>query len=97
MAEFFGDCHGLYDPVADYIEHPCHGKQIIENLAGFHDPVEEYMEKICSGNGWLCLYSEDQSLYHNLFSLSLSSLFMIKPEEKVCLWDHLLDWLHWKS
>ena len=24
------------------------------------------MENICSGDGWLCLYSKHQSLYHNL-------------------------------
>ena len=57
----------------------------------------EYVEKLCSSNGWLFFYRKDQFIYHNLLSLSLSSLFFIKNEDKVGLWDHLLDWLHWKS
>ena len=104
----FKNCHenSLHDSFKDqfdkvleelHLEHFCHGKQITENFAGYHDPVEEYMEKLCSGNGWLCLYSKDQFLYHNLFPLSLSSLFFTKHEEKIGLWDNLLDWIHWNS
>ena len=26
MTEIFGDCHGFYDPVANYMEQPCHDK-----------------------------------------------------------------------
>ena len=79
------------------MEYSCHDQPIIENFAGYRDLVVEYMEKLCSGNGWLCLYSKDQFLYHNLFPLSSSFLFFIKHEEKIDLWDHLLDWIHWKS
>ena len=69
----------------------------IEGCQGFYDPVEKYMENLCSGNDWLCLCSKDQFLYHKLFPLSSSFLFFIKHQDKVCLWDQLLDWLHWKS
>ena len=55
------------------------------------------MEKLGSGNGWLYLYCKDQFLYYNLVPLGLSVLFFIKHEEKVGLWGHLLEWLHWKS
>ena len=97
MIEKFEYFHGFYDLVAEYMENLCHGRYIIENFAGCHDQVAKYVENICSGNGWLCLYSKNQSIYHNLFPLSSSSLFFIKDEEKVCLWDHLFDWLQWKS
>ena len=73
---------------------------MIEKSEGYHvfyDPVADYVEKLCSGNVWLCLCSKDQFLYHNLFPLSPSILFFIKHEEKVCLWDHLLEWIQWKS
>ena len=72
-------------------EQPYWGKPMTENFAGCHNPMAEYMDKLCSGNGWLCLYSKDQSLYHNLFPLSPPFIFLIKHEEKFCLWDHLLD------
>ena len=81
------------------MEQPSHGKQMIEFFEVFHvfyDPMEEYMEKLGSGNGLLYLYCKDQFLYYNLVPLSLSSLFFIKHEEKVGLWNHLLDWIHWK-
>ena len=95
MTECFGDYHGLYDPMADYMEHPSHGKQITKKFAGFHEPVEKYMEKPCSGNGWLWFYSKAQFLYHNIFPLCLS--FLVKHDEGAQSLDHLLDWLHWKS
>ena len=81
--------------MADYMEQPCHEKQITENFAGFHDPVEEYMEKLCSGDGRLCLYNKDQIFPHNMFPLSPSSL--VKHDEEDQALDHLLDWLQWKS
>ena len=83
-----------------YLEQPSHDKQMIEfffRLSHFYDPVEEYMEKLGRGNGWLYFHYKDQFFYYNLVPLSLSSLFFIKHEEKVSLWDRLLDWLHWKS
>ena len=52
---------------------PCHDRYITENFAGCHDPMAEYMEKLCSGNGWLCIYSKDQFLYHNLLPLGFSN------------------------
>ena len=78
---------------------PYWDEKMTEKFQGFHvlyDPMDEYVENICSDNGWLCLCSKDQSLYHNLFPLSSSFLFFIKHEEKVWLWDQLLGWLHWK-
>ena len=72
--------------VIDYVE-SCHV---------FYDPVEEYMERLGNGNGQLYLYYKDQFLYYNFVPLDPSVLFFIKHEEKVGLWDHLLEWLHWK-
>ena len=68
-----------------------------ESFHSFYDPVAYYIDEFCSSNGWLCLYRKDQFIYPNLLSLSMSSLFFIKHDNKVGLWDHLLDWLHWKS
>ena len=79
------------------LEQPCDGKKITEKFEGCHDPVAGYVEKLYSGNGWLCDYNKDQVFYHNLLPLSSLFLFFIKHEEKVCLWDQLLGWLHWNS
>ena len=68
-----------------------------ESCHAFYDPVVDYIDEFCSGNGWLYLYCKDQFLYYNFLPLSLSSMFFIKHEDKVGLWDQLLDWLHWKS
>ena len=95
MTENFGDCHGFYDTVDDYMEHPRHDKPITENFVGGHDPVVEYVDNIYSNNGWLCLYSKDQIFLHNLFPLSPS--FLVKHDEGSKSLDHLLDWIHWKS
>ena len=95
MIEKFEYFHGFYDLVAEYMENLCHGRYITENFAGCHDQVAKYVENICSGNGWLCLYSKNQSIYHNLFPLSSS--FMIKHDEGAQLLDQFLGWIHWKS
>ena len=68
-----------------------------ESCHSFYDSMDDYIDKFCSSDGWLCLYKKDKFVYHNILSLSLSNLFFIKHEDKVGLWDHLLDWLHWKS
>ena len=81
-------------------EQPSHGKQMTEFFEGFHvfyDPVGEYIENLGSGNSWLYLYCKHKFIYYNLVPLGLSVLFFVKHEEKVGLWDHLLEWLHWKS
>ena len=52
------------------LEQPCHDKQVTQIFAGFHDPVAAYMDNPCNSNGGLCLYSKDQSLYHNLWLIS---------------------------
>ena len=83
------------------LEQLSHGKimtEFFESFHAFYDPVADYIDEFYSGNGWLMyLYCKDQFLYCNFFPLGLSSLFFIKHEEKVGLWDHLLKWLHWKS
>ena len=79
---------------------PSHGKQMTEFFEGchvFYDSVVGYMENLGSGNGWLYLYCKDQFLYYNFVPLGPSVLFFIKHIEKIGLWDHLLEWLHWKS
>ena len=55
------------------------------------------MENLGSGNGWLYLYCKDQFIYYKFVLLGPSALFFVKNEKKVGLWDHLLEWLHWKS
>ena len=72
-------------------------QNFFEGCHVFYDPVAEYMENIGSGNGWLYLYYKYQFLYYNLVPLALSVIFFINHEEKVGLWDHFLEWLHWKS
>ena len=74
-----------------------YGKQRTEYVEGchvFYDPVEEYMDRLGNGNYWLYIYYKAQFIYYNLLPLSLSALFFIKHEERVSLWDRLLDWLH---
>ena len=71
--------------------------EFFESCHAFYDPVVNYIDEFCSGNGWLYLYCKDQFIYYNFLPSSLSSLFFIKHEEKVGLWDHLLDWLQWNS
>ena len=74
--------------------HPSHGKQMTEFCKGCHvffDPVVEYMENLGSGNGWLYLYCRDQFIYYNFVPLGPSVLVFVKHEEKVGLWDQLLD------
>ena len=68
-----------------------------ETCHAFYVPMADYIDEFCSGNGWLYLYCKDQFLYYNLVPLGPSVLFFVKHEEKVGLWDHLLDWLSWKS
>ena len=77
-----------------------HGKQMTEFFEGchvFYDPMVECMENLGTGNGWLYLYYKDQFVYYNFVPLGPSVLVFFKHEEKVGLWDHLLDWLRWKS
>ena len=77
-----------------------HGKIMIEffeSCHAFYDPVVEYMENLGSGNGWLYLYCKDKFIYYNLVPLGISVFLFIKHEQNVGLWDHLLEWLHWKS
>ena len=97
--------HGYFEDQFDSVQgnlqlgHLSHGKimtNFFESCHVFYDPVAEYMENLGSGNGWLYLYCKDQFVYYNFLPLNLSSLFFIKHEEKVGLWDHLLDWIHWK-
>ena len=71
--------------------------EFVESCHVFYDPMEEYMENIGSGNGWLYIYYKDQFIYYNFVPLVPSVLFFFKHEEKVGLWDQLLDLLHWKS
>ena len=71
--------------------------EFFEGCHVFYDPVAEYMENLGSGNGWLYLYCKDQFIYYNFVPLGPLVLFFVKHEEKVGLWDHLLEWLHWKS
>ena len=59
MIAKFEDCDGFYDPMSEYMEHPCHGMCTIEFFEGCHDPVAPYLENICSGNGRLCVHSKD--------------------------------------
>ena len=76
-----------------------HGKimtDFFESCHAFYDPVAEYLENLGSGNGWLYLYCKDQFFYYNFLPLSLSSMFFIKHEEKVGLWDYFIEWFHWK-
>ena len=98
--------HGSFEDQFDSMQgnlqlgQPSHGKQMTEFFEGchvFYDPVAEYMENLGSGNGWLYFYCKDQFLYYNFLPLSLPYLCFIKHEEKLGLWDHLLEWLHWKS
>ena len=75
-----------------------HGKIMIEffeSCLAFYAPVANNIDEFCSGNDWLYLYCKDRFLYFNFLPLSLSSLCFIKHEEKVGLWDHLLEWIHW--
>ena len=77
-----------------------HGKIMTKNFEGchvFYDPMAEYMENLGSGNHWLYLYCKDQFLYYNFVPLGPSILVFVKHEDKVGLWDQLLDWLHWNS
>ena len=69
------------------LEQPCHGRHITIFFTGCHDLVAEYMDKLCSGNGRLCVCSKVHISHHNLFPLCSLFLFLIKHEEKVCLWD----------
>ena len=94
MTKKFQDYHGFYDQVVEYMEQLCHGRYITEKKLGFHDSMVEYVENICSDNGCLGLCSKHQLLYHILLPLIP---FFIKHEEKVCLWDHFLDWIHYES
>ena len=71
--------------------------EFFESCHAFYDPVADYIEEFCSGNDWLYLYCKDQFIYYNSLPLSLSSLCFIKHEDKVGLWDHFLEWIHWKS
>ena len=73
---------------------------MIEKIEGCHDLydlVTEYVERIFSHNGWLCVCSKDQVFYHSPLPLCSYVLISIKHEDKVCLWDHSLDWIHWNS
>ena len=79
------------------MEHPCHGRCITEFSKNFHDPVARYVEKLCSENGGLAIYRKEQSFSHSLLPFSSSLHFFIKHENKICIWNHLLDWIHWKS
>ena len=58
MTRIYGDYHGFYDPMVDYMEKPRYDNLITENFAGGHDLVVEYVEKLYSNNGWLCPYSK---------------------------------------
>ena len=105
-----GNCHkfslhGSFEDRFDSVHgnlqlgHLSHGKimtEFFESCHAFYDPVADYIDEFCSGNGWLYLYCKDQFLYHNFVPLGPSVLCFIKHEEKVGLWDHLLEWLHLK-
>ena len=95
MTETFEYCHGFYDPMAEYMEQPCHGRLTTKIFEGCHDPTSGQVEKFCSGNGGLYVCSKYHTSHHNLLSLSPS--FLIKSDEGAQSLDHLLDWLHWKS
>ena len=77
-----------------------YGKQMIEKYEGchvFYGPLAEYMGRIFSQNDWLCVCNKDQVFYHSLLPLCSYILISIKYDDIVCLWDHLLDWIHSKS
>ena len=97
--------HGSFEDPFDSVQgilklgHLSHCKimtEFFESCHAFYDPVADYIDEFCNGNDRLYLYCKDQFIYYNLVPLGLSVLFFIKNEDKVGLWDHVLDWLHWK-
>ena len=79
------DSHGFYDLVAKYAEQFC------------HNPVITQVEEPHYRNGRLIGRIKGQRLKNNIFPFHYTLLFLAKHEEKLHIWNHLLDWLHWNS
>ena len=97
MAEMRGDYNGFHNPVVEYMEQPCHGRCIAEFSGGCHNPTARYVEKLRNESDGLSMSSNNHIFSHNLLPYNSSLLFLIKHEEKILLWCHLIDSIHWKS
>ena len=91
------DNHKFYDPVDEYMEQPCLNTGITEFSKGCFEPVAGYVEKLDTVNYWLWLCDGKKVPYHDPMPGGHSVPFFIKHEEQLLIWNHSLDWLHWKS
>ena len=70
--------------------------EFFEGCRAFYDSVTDYMDKFFSWGCWLCVCSKGQFFYDNFLPICFDVPISLKHEDKFVLWDHLLDWLHWK-